>query len=115
MRSCNEMHLMERLKRGLTPQVSCHLHLASRHTGWHFTFCMQLESVGRIFDEHRRQDILMIEERDEIQRSYQEENEDYQECIWMYDSNLCREILKCGFVRRCRSFCFDSQYYVATT
>jgi hypothetical protein len=65
---------------------------------------MQLESVGRIFDEHRRQDILMIEERDEIQRSYQEENEDYQECIWMYDSNLCREVLKYGSVRSCITF-----------
>lgn len=55
-----------------------------------------MESVGRIFDEHRRQDILMIQERDEFQRSInQEEDEDCIECVWMYDSNLNRELLKC--------------------
>ncbi len=64
-------------------------------------FRPQLDSVRRIFDEHRRQDILMIQERDEFQRSInQEDVDDYHECIWIYDSNLCRELLKCSFLRR---------------
>lgn len=66
----------------------------------------KVESVGRIFDEHRRQDILMIQERDDFQRSInQEEDDDCIECVWMYDSNLNRELLKCDFSSRWRS-CF---------
>jgi hypothetical protein len=58
--------------------------------------CLQLDSVRRIFDEHRRQDISMIQERDSFQRSInQEDVDDYHECIWIYDSNLYRELLKC--------------------
>jgi hypothetical protein len=58
--------------------------------------CLQLDSVRRIFDEHRRQDISMIQERDNFQRSInQEDVDDYHECIWIYDSNLYRELLKC--------------------
>jgi hypothetical protein len=80
------------------------------HLRWHFlsfmshvntqaaVLCLQLDSVRHIFDEHRRQDISMIQERDNILRSFnQEDVDDYHECIWIYDSNLYRELLKCDF------------------
>ncbi len=79
------------------------------------TCFMQLESVARIFDEHRSQDVVMLQQRDEIQRSYQEENDDYQECIWMYDSNLYRELLKYVLLRRSALLRLDSEFVAATT
>ena len=72
------------------------------------TCFMQLESVARIFDEHRSQDVVTLQQRDEIQRSFQEENDDYQECIWMYDSNLHRELLKYVLLRRSALLRLDS-------
>ena len=61
------------------------------------TDCLQLESVRRIFDEHRRQDISMIQERDEHHRgTAQEEDENYLDCHWVFDSNLCRELHRCA-------------------
>jgi hypothetical protein len=42
----------------------------------------------------------MIQERDEFQRSInQEDDEDCIECVWMYDSNLNRELLKFVFLQ----------------
>ena len=79
------------------------------------TCFMQLESVARIFDEHRSQDVVMLQQRDEIQRSYQDENDDYQECIWMYDSNLYRELLKYVLLRRSALLRLDSAFVAATT
>jgi len=49
----------------------------------------------------------MIQERDDHHRGTgQEEDENYHDCHWVFDSNLCRELHRCALRPRVWSFLF---------